>query len=384
MKPERYANDKLIEAIESEQPQYEIEELADSLVDRSELSKIKRSVNEKLNPEGHIYDAVMAYKERVSKVLEDSFLIYKVDCERKIVFKTSKEQLDPALEMDREGQGHLNVEPCHVDGKHNHVTGYITISLVVYNPNLRQMMKIATMECPSESKANVGLFWSHLNKALQEFTGDNHYTFKPHLHVFDEVGGFWASLQETMGADEVTRAVSCERHWGISVEHNAKKLVGEDVQKEYLFLCDAVLKATTVNMYEKAREQLVSFIDNHPWKWWENVAESLKLKRRLEGYRKGAYKGGQGPSALELVKRRNLDQQAEDFCKELDDYVQHNDDMQLRQQEYFVDETAAHRHDPVRKRVQKKSGSCSASAKKGNEEKRGDKMQLCAPESFVD
>ncbi|KAL9976526.1 hypothetical protein ACROYT_G013840 [Oculina patagonica] len=140
-----------------------------------------------------------------------------------------------------------------------------------------------------------------------------------------------------MGPDEVTRAVSCERHWGFSVERNAKKLIGEDVQKEYFFLCDAVLKATTVNMYEKAREQLVSFTDNHPflsswWKWWESrrsynfrafkpglnvpevhhfrwnhigaenliliqacredVAESLKLKRRLEGYRKGAYKGG--------------------------------------------------------------------------------------------
>ncbi|KAL9976527.1 hypothetical protein ACROYT_G013841 [Oculina patagonica] len=81
LRPERYANDKLIEAIESEQPLDEIEELADSLVDRSELSKIKRSVNEKLNPEGHSYDAVMAYKERVSQVLEDLFLIYKVDCE---------------------------------------------------------------------------------------------------------------------------------------------------------------------------------------------------------------------------------------------------------------------------------------------------------------
>jgi len=86
--------------------------LADSLVDRSELSKIKRSVNEKLNPEGHSYDAVMAYKEKVSKVLEDPFMIYKVDCERKIVFKTNKGQLDLALEMDREDQGHLNVEPC--------------------------------------------------------------------------------------------------------------------------------------------------------------------------------------------------------------------------------------------------------------------------------
>lgn len=253
--------------------------------------------------------------------------------------------------------------------------------------------------------------------------------------MFDEGGGFWASLQETMGPEEVTRAVSCERHWGFSVERNAKKLIGEDVRKEYLFLCDAVLKASTVNMYEKAREQLVCFMDNHSflsswWKWWESrrshifrafkpglnvpksnlaevhhsrwhhvgaenltliqacredVAESLKLKRRLEGYRKGAYKGGQGPSATELQKRRHLDQrkQAEDFCKELDDYAQHNDDMQHRQQEYFVDETAAHRHDPVRKRVQIDSGSCSASANKGNEEKRAAPLRKTRSQKFL-
>lgn len=117
----------------------------------------------------------------------------------------------------------------------------------------------------------------------------------------------------------------------------------------------------------------------------EDVAESLKLKRRLEGYRKGAYKGGQGPSATELQKRRHLDQrkQAEDFCKELDDYAQHNDDMQHRQQEYFVDETAAHRHDPVRKRVQIDSGSCSASANKGNEEKRAAPLRKTRSQKFL-
>ena len=132
--------------------------------------------------------------------------------------QTSKQQLNLVLEREREGQGHLRIEPCHVDGKHNRVTGYITISLVVYNPNLRQMMKIATMECLTESKVNVGLFWSYLNKALQKFTGDDPYMFKPHLYVFDEGGGFWASLQETMGPEEVTRAVSCERYWSFCVE----------------------------------------------------------------------------------------------------------------------------------------------------------------------
>lgn len=235
---------------------------------------MKQAAKDKLDPVGHSYDAVMQYKAKVQKVFEDPFLIYKVDCEKRIVFKTSKEQLELALQMDREGEGHLKVEPCHVDGKHNRVTGYITISLVVYDTNLREMTKIATMECPTESKENIGLFWVCLNKALQQYTGNDEYCYKPHLYVFDEGGGFWASLEEKLGSEEVNRAVSCERHWGFSVDRNAKKLNGEDVKEEYRFICNSLLKSSTRNMYEKAKIELEKFIDQYPflknwWKWWE-------------------------------------------------------------------------------------------------------------------
>ena len=70
---------------------------------------MKYTAKEKLEPVGH--DAVMQYKEKVKKFLQDPFLIYRVDCERRGLFKTSKEQLQLAIEMDREGEGHLKVEP---------------------------------------------------------------------------------------------------------------------------------------------------------------------------------------------------------------------------------------------------------------------------------
>ena len=176
----------MIKAIEKEEALQDIEELADSLVDRNTLSRVKHAAKEKLEPVGHSNDAVMQYKEKVEKVLQDPFLIYRVDCERRVVFKTSKVQLQLALEMDRESEGHLKVEPSHVDGKHNRATGYITISLVIYDTNLREMTTIATMECLSESKENGGLFWTYLNSALKRYTGNNEYVFKPHLYVFDE------------------------------------------------------------------------------------------------------------------------------------------------------------------------------------------------------
>ena len=80
------------------------------------------------------------------------------------------------------------------------MSGYVTISLVVYDSNLREMIKIATMECPSESKEDVGLFWTYLNAALKQYTGDNEYLFKPHMYVSDEGSVFWASLRDTLRA----------------------------------------------------------------------------------------------------------------------------------------------------------------------------------------
>ena len=274
LKPERFVNDKSIEAIENEESLEAIKDLADSLIDRQTLKNIKQSAKVKLDPVGHNYDVVMKYKTKVQDVLKDPFLIYRVDCEKQIVFKTSQEQLQLAVEMDHDGQGHLKTEPCHADGKHNRVTGYISILLVVHNPNVREMTKIATMKCPTESKQNIGMFWDCLNTALRQFTGDNKYVFKPHLYVFDEGGGFWASLKEKLGAEEISQAISCECHWGFSVDRNAKKLIGEDFKQEYCFLSDSVLKGSTMNMYGKAKIALERFIENNPflnswWKWWE-------------------------------------------------------------------------------------------------------------------
>jgi len=96
LKPERFVNDKLIEAIENEDSLENIEELTYSFVNRHAQSRMKQMIKEKVDPFGQSYDAVMNYKGKVETVLKDPFLIYKVDCKEQIVFKTSKEQLQLA------------------------------------------------------------------------------------------------------------------------------------------------------------------------------------------------------------------------------------------------------------------------------------------------
>lgn len=94
----------------------------------------------------------------ILSLLDDSsrLVIYKVDCEQNTLFKTSKQQSNPTLEKDQDGKGHLKVEPCHVNGKLSCVTGYITIYLVVYNPNFKQIIKrvLGQGHAPTHSSPN--------------------------------------------------------------------------------------------------------------------------------------------------------------------------------------------------------------------------------------
>ena len=69
LRPERFVNDKLIEAIENEESLEGIKYLADSLSDRQTLKNVKQSVKVKLDPVGHSYEAVMNYKTKVQDVL---------------------------------------------------------------------------------------------------------------------------------------------------------------------------------------------------------------------------------------------------------------------------------------------------------------------------
>ena len=62
----------------------------------------------------------------------------------------------------------------------------------------------------------------------------------------------------------------------------------------------------------------------------------------------GACKGGCDPSAGELERWRHLDEKNQEgaFCKELDEYAESGEVIQLRQSERFVDENSSHRHNP--------------------------------------
>jgi len=111
-----------------------------------------------MNPSGHSFDAIANYKATTDKL--DKFLIYKAQKGNlsggpSFVFKTSETQLRMALDMDKDTDGILSNEVCFADGNHKRCPGCITLTLWVYHPLLRQIVKLTTLETETEGKENV-------------------------------------------------------------------------------------------------------------------------------------------------------------------------------------------------------------------------------------
>ena len=123
----------------------EVRQVAESLVDKATVSNIKASARAEMDSSGHNFDAVGKYLGNVCEKLDDHYQIYKVhnnslDPSRpSFVFKSSKEQLQIAVDMDRQGSNPLGEEYCHLDGNHKRCAGFKTITLWMYHPFLRQM-----------------------------------------------------------------------------------------------------------------------------------------------------------------------------------------------------------------------------------------------------
>ena len=128
-----YSSSRIIQAIEEGKTLEDVLGLASDLEPRK-VNSIKAKVRESMDSSGHSFDAIGKYKATTDKL--DKFLVYQAQNGRltggpSYVFKTSKTQLEIALEMDKDSSGSLHTEVCFADGNHKRCPGYITLTLWV-------------------------------------------------------------------------------------------------------------------------------------------------------------------------------------------------------------------------------------------------------------
>ena len=117
---------------------------------------------------------------------DDRFLIYTItNRDTTTVFKTSRFLLCLTSDMDMNGEHYLVEEFAFFDAMHGRVKAHATFSLHVYHPLVRKLIRIASMELPSESTKTIAFFVRMLNEGMTEWAGKAIH-FNPHGMVCDE------------------------------------------------------------------------------------------------------------------------------------------------------------------------------------------------------
>ena len=167
LKPSEVGSNFLVNALQKGDWD-EVDRIADTVADSKKLSSLKeRAKKASLSQSGQSFDAVSTFKKFCDT--RDPFYIYKMNDEghngqMSYVFKCSMVQAKLALSMDREKDGLLKDQYCYADAKHDRCTGFKTLTLWVYHPVMRKVVKLATMECLREDSEAVTMFWSLLNE----------------------------------------------------------------------------------------------------------------------------------------------------------------------------------------------------------------------------
>ncbi|CAC5378629.1 unnamed protein product [Mytilus coruscus] len=132
--------------------------------------------------------------------------------------------------MNRFGTHQLSHSYFHVDAKADRCKQFMTITGSTFHPLLKQLVPLAIMECPSENKQFLSVFFSNLKEAIKEKFEDEE--FDPTGIICDEASCNWQAMQEIFGRDLVERSKSCDFHYKQRINRTKGKITSGDDDKE--------------------------------------------------------------------------------------------------------------------------------------------------------
>ena len=163
----------------------EIVDIAAKMTDKARIRRIRQKLHHELKSEKHSISAVAELK--VCTDTSDNFLIYKIYDHNMSgtgishIFKSSRRMAHLLLNMDQDSEldNPLKHEPCYFDGMHKRCQNWKTLTLWVYHPSSRKLMRLATCEVKGETSQSCAIFWKCLNSMLQDVTNKPDTKFNP-------------------------------------------------------------------------------------------------------------------------------------------------------------------------------------------------------------
>ena len=111
------------------------------------IDNIKSSVKKLKRPDEHSFQAVHMLKQ---------------------MYDSSRQKVDLLHNLDRDGSHPLAEETVHLDVLHSHTKGWKTYTLSYYDIRLKELVRLTSMEISTDDKDCCKLFFSNVNKMLQE------------------------------------------------------------------------------------------------------------------------------------------------------------------------------------------------------------------------
>lgn len=172
-KPSQFPYERLRGMMKEGKSLDEVYAEAKGLANLKKIQNIKQKVIQQDNPVGHSFEALAKIKESSDRI--DKYLLWSVEDGRvsqsklTAVFRSSKERIQIASQMQRGDIHPLGSEYCFLDAEHNKVKDMKTINLTVQHPVLKECVIIASMDCMTESTQTLCKFWRELNNVSDEF-----------------------------------------------------------------------------------------------------------------------------------------------------------------------------------------------------------------------
>ena len=256
------------------------QEVTRKLADRNRVRQLRNEILEpNQNADCNSFEAVAIFKKACD--VSDVFHIFKMNDSRMntspdFVFKTSRIAAELGLLMDQENtvRNVLMDEDAYFDGAHSRCRDFISLALWLFHTSMRKLLKLACMECRSESTETIALFFKLWNEALMA-AGDKNttYRFNPKNIMVDSAGANYGGIREVFGLQYMTNKVlSCQWHFLHVMEQSISSLAEAD-QEEFMRMCHSLCQKKTIAEYQLVASRLQQIASEHPpilskLEWW--------------------------------------------------------------------------------------------------------------------
>ena len=329
--PKRLAQLKMTEEMQKQLRDGEMDmdkiiDIGARLTDKTRIQNIRKRMEREMRSERHSISAVAELKAITDT--SDKYLIYKIHDEnmtgqgKSYVFKSSRKMANLMRNMDQNNEVNSPImqEPCYFDGMHKRCQGWKTLTLWVFHPSSRRLMRLCTMEIKGETADSIAIFWTTLNEMLTEVAGRETF-FNPWMFITDEAGANHNGILRVFGQAGVRKSRTCQFHFKQSLQRMLVKFPAtlNELKSEFEEMMLQLLTVSTISEFQELQSRLIQISSLVPCiesglKWW--LARRYNIFPVFRGYCLASVNMAEiGHSTLKRVKPLALvDAAWDDVC----------------------------------------------------------------------